>query len=130
MNEYTMMQHLDLPRRSLSYFPYSILNDGDYTADVGGMRPGVTSLPAKADRYRTTQGVLSSDEYNRLSKEFVPKACSEPYRFLCQDWVKYHYDTPQADELYKLEQTHSRLLKDKGAGLTRDDVEALRSQGG
>ena len=73
------------PRRALSYFPYSLLNDGDYTASVGGMAPGVTNLPAKNDRYRTTQGVLSEAEYNRRSREFVPKACLAPYRFLCGD---------------------------------------------
>ncbi|MEX2480486.1 MAG: hypothetical protein WD928_06445 [Gammaproteobacteria bacterium] len=128
MDEYTMMMHTGLPRRALSYFPYSMLNDGDYTAAVDGMRPGVTNLPAKNDRYRTSQGVLIEAEYNRRSREFVPKACQEPYRFLCRDWIKYHYDSPQADELYGFEQANSRLLQGKGAGLTRADIEALRDK--
>jgi len=30
--------------------------------------------------------------------------------------------------MFRLEQQHSRVLKDQGAGLRRDDVEALRSK--
>lgn len=128
MHEYTMMMHTGQPRRALSYFPYSMLHDGDFTESVGGMRPGVTNLPAKNDRYRTSQGVLTQEEYNRRSREFVPRSCQEPYRFLCADWVKYHHDTPLADELFGFEQANSRLLKGKGAGLSRADVEALRNK--
>ena len=128
MHEYTMMQHTGLPRRGLSYIPYSILGDETYVPDVGGMRPGSTTLGAKADRYRTSRGVLSQDEYNKLSREFVPEACQERYRHLCADWVKYHADTPLADELFAIEQKHSRNLKGKGAGLSRADVEALRDK--
>ena len=126
MHDYTMMQHTDLPRRALSYFPYSILSGEDYTADVGPLRPGVSNLPAKVDRYRTTQGVLTAAEYNRRSRAFVPKVCNETFRFLCTDWLKYHYDSPEAAELFKHEQRDSRLLKDQGAGLSRADVETRR----
>ena len=93
------------------------------------MRPGVSNLPPKVDRYRTSQGVMSQEECNRASREFVPDPCNDKFRLLCADWVKYHYDTPLADELFKLEQQHSRLLKGKGAGLTRADIEALRAKG-
>ncbi len=130
MQGYAMMQHTDQPTKALSYFPYSMLGDGDYTRSVGPMRAGASNLPTKNDRYRTTQGVLSLAEYMRRARDFVPEACREPYRFLCADWVKYHYDTPLADALFKIEQQGSRLLKDRGAGLSRDDVEALRSAGG
>jgi hypothetical protein len=129
MHDYTMMQHNDQPTKVLSYIPYSILRDGDYTASVGPLRPGYTNLPPKKDRYRTTQGVLTLEEYNRRSREFVPSTCQDRFRYLCADWVKYHYDTPLADELFRLEQRESRLLKDKGAGLRRADVERLRGQG-
>lgn len=127
MHDYTMMQHTGQPARALSYFPYSILDDGDYTASVGPMRPGTSNLPAKVDRYRTTEGVLGLEEYNRRSREFVPNSCSPRFRYLCADWVKYHYETPLADELFALEQKDSRLLKGKGASLRRDDIERLRS---
>ena len=126
MHDYTMMQHSDQQAKALSYIPYSILADGDYTAGVGPMRPGHSNLSPKNDRYRTTEGVLSLAEYNRRSREFVPSTCQDRYRYLCADWVKYHYDTPLADELFKLDQRASRVLKDKGAGLRRADVERLR----
>jgi len=128
MHDYTMMQHTDLPRRALSYLPYSMLADGDYTRTVGPMRPGISNLPDKLDRYRTSRGVLSIDEYNRLSREFVPRVCDETFRFRCADWVKYHFDTPLAEQLFKFEQRNSRLLKDQGAGLRRADIEALRGK--
>ena len=127
MHDYTMMQHNDIQAKALSYIPYSILNDGDYTASVGAMRPGHSNLPRKNDRYRTSRGVLTLEEYNRRSREFAPTVCLEPYRYLCADWVKYNYDTAQADELFKVEQRLSRVLKDKGAGLRRADVDALSS---
>ncbi|MEM7466102.1 MAG: hypothetical protein AAF387_04390 [Pseudomonadota bacterium] len=126
VNKYHMMQHTGQPARALSFFPYSILNDGEYTASVGDMRPGVSHLPDKEDRYRTSQGVLSLAEYNQRCQAVKPSNFESPYRFLCGDWVKYNYDTPLADELYRLEQRHSRLLKDKGAGLNHADIEALR----
>ncbi len=128
MPDYTMMKHTGAPSRGMSYFPYSILSGEEYTASVGGMRPGSSHLAPKNDRYRTSRGVLSQDEYNRLSREFVPAACSDTNRFLCMDWVKYHYDTPAADALFAIEQAHSRNLKGKGAGLSRADVEALREK--
>ena len=52
--------------------------------------------------------------------------CSEDYRYLCESWLKYHHRAPEADALYRLEQAQSRRLKDRGAGLRRADVEALR----
>ena len=54
--------------------------------------------------------------------------CSERYRHLCETWLKYHADDARAHELYRLEQRHSRKLAGRGAGLTRDDVEALRDR--
>ena len=107
---------------------HSLLVEGGWTRGVGPMRPGVTNLPAKQDRYRTTRGVLTLEEYNRLSREFTPTLCSDAYRFLCADWVKYHYTDPRAEEMFRLEQQHSRLLKDKGAALRREDIESLRGR--
>ncbi len=129
MHGYTMMQHNDQPSRALSYFPYSILNGDEYTPSVGPMRPGHSNLPRKNDRYRTSQGVLSLAEYNRRAREFVPTACNATNRFLCADWMKYHYDTERAEALFKFEQRHSRVLKNQGARLSRSDVEALRARG-
>ncbi|MEM7540429.1 MAG: hypothetical protein AAF384_02465 [Pseudomonadota bacterium] len=126
MHPYTMMQHNDTPAKSLSFIPYSVLSGDDYTPGVGAVRPGANNLPAKQDRYRTSEGVLSIDEFNKRCKAFTPASLKDEYRYLCSDWVKYHYDDPRANDLYKLEQRNSRLLKDKGAGLSRAEIEALR----
>ena len=122
---YEMMPHSNLPKRNYSPVPLSILSDGDYVPTVGNsIAPGITHLPAKVDRYRTTQGVMTQDELNEKVRAFTPKLCTDRYRYLDDAWVKYNYDTPLADELYEIEQSHSRNLKGKGAGLDRDDIEA------
>ncbi|MDN5937817.1 MAG: hypothetical protein L0H83_04075 [Salinisphaera sp.] len=127
-SEYTMMQHSDLPQRIYSPIPYSILKDGDYAPTVGGLAPALTYLDPKEDHYRTSQGMLSVDEYNRRVREHQPAYCDDDHRFLCETWVKYHHETKQADELYQLHQKGSRKLEGTGAGLKRADIEALRQQ--
>ncbi|HPB99561.1 MAG TPA: hypothetical protein PKW66_26800, partial [Polyangiaceae bacterium] len=123
---YEMMPHSNLPKRNYSPIPYSILSDGDYAPTVGDeLGRGVTYLAAKVDRYRTTQGTMTQDELNERVRQFTPKLCTERYRYLDDAWVKYNYDSPLADELYRIEQSDSRNLKDRGARLDRDDVEAL-----
>ncbi|MFT4583051.1 MAG: hypothetical protein ACI8XZ_002809, partial [Gammaproteobacteria bacterium] len=53
LSPYTMMKHSDAPTRLYSLIPYSILADGDFTRTCGAVRPGITYLPDKADRYTT-----------------------------------------------------------------------------
>jgi len=126
MQDYQLMQHSNLPANTYSLIPYSILDDDDYTASCGDLRPGITYLEPKQDRYRTTQGVLTLAEYNRRVKAFTPRLGSARFRNKCESWVKYHYDTPEADEMYRIEQESSRNLAGKGAGLRRADIEILR----
>lgn len=128
-NEYEMMAHTNLPKRNYSPIPYSILTDGDYVPSVGvDVFPGVTYLPEKVDRYRTTQGVMGSAELNKRVRDFTPQLSTERFRHLDDAWVKYNYTTSLADELYRIEQSSSRNLKDRGAGLSRDDVERLSNR--
>jgi hypothetical protein len=124
-SEYTMMQHSSKPQRLYSPIPYSILQAGDYTATCGPVYPGASHLPAKEDRYTTTKGVLTLAQYNRLAREIVPPVAADKYNYLCESWTKYNAGTPLADELYKLEQQDSRLLKGKGSSLRRADIEKL-----
>ena len=126
ISQYSMMKHTDLPRRALSYIPYSILGGEEYTKTVGGMANGSSSLSEKKDVYRTSRGLMAQDEYNEVSRAFVPKVCSENFRYLCSDWIKYNYHTQKADDLFSIEQSSSRLLQGKGAGLTRDDIEEIK----
>jgi len=74
-----------------------------------------------------TAGVLTLADYNRRVKEFTPTLSGPKYRNKCESWLKYHADTPTADEIYRIEQATSRRLKDQGAGLRRVDIDALRT---
>jgi hypothetical protein len=107
--------------------PYSILSGEPYTPSSGPVYPGITFLPEKKDAYNTTRGTITLAEYNTFSQEFTPPALSDKYRFLCDTWVKYHADTPLADEMYRVEQARSRKLKGKGSKLKRADIEKLRA---
>jgi hypothetical protein len=113
---YTMMQYSDRPVRTYTPLPYSVLAGDEYVASCGEPQSGTSHLVPKIDRYRTTQGVLTIDEYNRRARAFTPELCQDKYRFLCETWVKYHHRTPLAQDLYRLEQRQSRTLQGKGAG--------------
>jgi len=128
VNEYTMMQHANAPKRVYTPLSYSLLAGEDYVPHVGGMHPGVSYLPPKADGYRTAQGMLTFAELNRRAQAFTPKVCSEEFRYLDDTWVKYHAETAKAKELYEAEQQLSRKLKGRGAQLRRADIEALRDR--
>jgi len=113
---YQMMQYSDGASRVYTPLPYSVLAGDPYVPGVGPIQNGASHLDPKEDRYRTTAGVLTLEEYNRRAREFKPALCEDRYRFLCETWVKYNYRTPLADDLYRLEQRQSRTMKDKGAG--------------
>ncbi len=127
LNEYMLMQHVDLPRRIYTPIPLSILEDDDYAPTVGGVRPGITYLDQKKDRYCTTEGVLGFQEYNKRVKERDYALDREAARYFCETTVKYNADSEEADQLYKVYQRNSRNLKDKGAMLSRSDIEAIRA---
>ena len=130
LSEYTMMQHSNGPQRLYSLIPYSILQGDDYTPSCGPVYPGTSHLPPKLDRYTTTRGVLTLAQYNKLARQMRPPAVDPRYRQLCETWVKYNSGTPLADELYKVDQAQSCLLKDKGSSLKRADIEKLRTARG
>jgi hypothetical protein len=125
-NEYVMSRYSNANKNMISTLPYSILADGDAAPTVGGMGPGSSSLPAKAGRYTTSRGRLTLEEYNKEAANFRPKITQEPYRYLDEEWVKYHWRSGEADDLYRQSQQHSRSLAGRGAGLRRADIEALR----
>lgn len=124
---YSMSKWADQAGDMWSPVPYSVLSDNEYTLSSGELADGWTSLEPKRGDYLTTQGKLSLEEYNRRTREFTPSLCQEPYRFLDDAWVRTHADTPLADELYKLEQRHSRNLVGRGAGVTRAEINQIRA---
>jgi hypothetical protein len=115
LSPFSMMQHSNRPGRVFTPLPYSVLAGEDYVASSGGIVRGSSLLDPKVDRYRTTRGVFTLAEYNRRAAAFTPEVCAEPYRYLCETWVKYHGDHPLCDALYRLEQKQSRTLRERGA---------------
>jgi hypothetical protein len=124
-NEYTMGQHHNAPKRMYSPIPYGILSTGDYTRSSGPMYPG-SSLFTKTGRWRTSRGLLTQDEYNAAVRAFTPTACSTEYRFIDDYWIKYHAPEASAQALYRHTQSTSRRLRNRGAGLKRADIDAVR----
>lgn len=117
---FTMMKLADRAVGMLTSLPYSVLAGEDYVPSCGPIQPGSTLLEPKQDRYRTSRGTLTLAEYNRLTREFIPAECEEPYRFLCETWVKYNAGSPEADELYRLAQRGSRTLEGRGCSMETD----------
>lgn len=121
-NEYTMARYSGLNQNTLTGIPYSVLADDDYAPTVGDALSGSSSLEVKTGLWTTSAGRLELDEYNRRAREFRPGVLHEPYRFLDEEWVKWHSTDPRADALYRLGQAGSRHLADRGAGLRRADL--------
>jgi hypothetical protein len=120
-SDYHMARYSDARGNMWSTIPYSVLVDDEWTSTVGPFAPGSTSLPPKTAKYTTTRGKLDQDEANRLAREFQPSWW--PLRHYDDDaWVKHHADDPRADELYRAAQRTSITLRDRGAGLTQDDL--------
>jgi len=128
LHDYAMMMHNDRPCRYISHIPYDVLNG------VGGGRlepiaGGVSHLPEKVDRYITSAGALSLADYNARAQTFLPAQMAEPYRFICDTSARWSPDSADVHALYRLEQENSPLLRGRGAGLTRAEIEALRETG-
>ena len=125
LHDYAMMQHNNQPSRYISHIPYSVLNRTDQTA-IAPMTGGVSHFSEKIDRYVTSAGAMSLEEYNAKAQQFRPTQMTDEYRFLCDTSVRYHPESEAALSLYTLEQEQSQLLSGKGTGLTRSDIENLR----
>lgn len=128
VNEYTMSQHNNAPKRMYTPIPYGILQTGEYTTTSGPLYPGDTVLRKKTGKWRTSRGMLTQDEYNAAVRDFTPAACTEKFRYVDDFWIKYNSDTPIAGELYRMAQSHSRHLQGQGAGLKRADIARLNGR--
>ena len=92
--------------------PASVLNDGDYTLRVnpeGTSSSGTWSLPRKTGAYTFLSGRLSQDEMNAQARAFSSPLFEAPWDQLDERSVKWAWETPEADGLYRHAQEHSRL---------------------
>lgn len=126
VNRYAMGKWSDQAFHMQQTIPYSVLIDDEYTPSAGTFEPGNTSLPDKTGPYQTTRGKMTLEEVNAAAREFTPKASTEPFKFFDDQWIKYNFDRPEADELYQHAQRESRKLSGKGAGLTASDIKEIR----
>lgn len=114
--------------------PASVLRDHDYSRRVnpGGLSDskGPNSLRVKDGAWLTSRGRLSQDEYNEAARSARPALVQEPWVHLDDAWVKYHWQSSEADELYKRSQASSRLLSGRGAALRRADLNEIRQAAG
>jgi hypothetical protein len=122
---HAMMQHNNQPVRYISHLPFTVV-DGAGQAMPREIAPGVSSQPDKEGGYTTTVGKLALADYNARAQAFRPAQMERRFALLNDTWIKWNAGDPLADELYRLEQAGSRMIKDRGAGLTADAIEALR----
>ncbi len=122
------------PARSAVPVPAHVLNGHDYSLRVNpnGLADvrGSSNLPAKTGGYTFVQGRLAEDEMNRAARAYDSPLLRPPWRYVDEQTVKYHYQDPEVDALYRYTQETSRLLRDRGASLVRGDIERIRTEAG
>jgi len=78
--------------------PYSVLADDNWTAGVGPIGPGSSSLPAKTAKWTTTQGKLTQEECNAAAQAF--HSAKYDLRYYDDDvWAKNNPDAEQTTAL-------------------------------
>jgi hypothetical protein len=126
----------DLPRagRARPLVPAYVLDDHDYPRRVspGGFADvkGTSSLPAKTGHYTFNRGRLSEDEMNRAAREYASPLLEPPWRNIDDATVKYRWEHPEVDALYRYTQERSRLLHGRGSALVRADLDRVRAEAG
>ena len=125
---------LPAPGRGAQMIPAHVLTDHDYPRRVNpnGLADskGTSSLPAKTGSYNTTAGKLSQDELNAAARAFSSPLIDGPWRNFDWQTVKWHYGDGEVDAMYRYTQETSRLLRDRGASLVRDDLDEIRRSAG
>ncbi len=129
-NSYAMNKWSNQPSDMWSAIPYSVLQGNEWTSSVGPIRGGSSSHHAKTAKYTTTRGKLTQAECNAAARGFTADTVAAGSKYYDDAWLKYNYSSPEADALYKATQQNSPLLRGKGAGLTRAEIDAIRIAGG
>lgn len=122
------------PGRNAALVPATVLSDDDYPRRVNprGLESarGHSLLPAKTGRYTLAAGRLTMDEMNRRAREFSSPVTDGEWRYLDEAAVRFGWRDPAVEALYRHTQANSRLLRNRGAGLRREDIEAIRAAAG
>jgi hypothetical protein len=125
---------LPAPGRNANLVPATVLGDHDYPRRVNpnGLADvrGTSSLPAKSTPYTFGCGKLSEAEMTERARAFGSPLQQAPWRHIDEQTVKYHWQDPEVDALYRYTQERSRLLHDRGSALRRADIDAIRTDAG
>lgn len=126
----------DLPQsgRTREFVPASVLSDHGYSRRVNpdgfDSISGDRKLPQKTAGFTTSKGSLSQDEMNQAARDFSTPLLEEPWRNLDDAAVKWSWQDPATNDLYRYTQEGSRLIEGRGAGLLREDIAEIRTAAG
>ena len=84
----------------------------------------------KSSTYQYIDGRYTQDELNAKARSYTSPLLVAPWRNLDDATVKYGYEDPDVDALYRYTQEHSRLLKDRGSAIVRADIDRIRTEAG
>jgi hypothetical protein len=122
------------PGRGAHMIPGRVLSDHDYSRRVNpnGLADckGTNNLPPKTSTYSTSQGRLTQDEMNAAARAFSSPLVNGQWRNFDAYTVKYHWQDPEVDAMYRHTQELSRLLHDRGAAVVRNDIDGVRRNAG
>jgi hypothetical protein len=126
----------ELPGPGRNAFPVSshVLSDDDYSRRVNpnGLADcrGTSSLPAKTALFATTRGRLTEDELNATARSLRSPLYEAPWVHFDEQWVKWHWQDPEVDRMYRYGQERSRLIAGQGSAMRRADISRLRDDAG
>jgi len=125
---------LPVPGRDGHLVPADVLRDHDYSRRVNPNGFADCSftrvLPEKTGAYTFACGRLTEDELNERAREFSSPLLEEPWRWFDEQAVKWRWEDPEIDAMYRYGQERSRLLRDRGSSLRRSDIDAVRAAAG
>jgi hypothetical protein len=67
---------------------------------------------------------------NQRARTFSSPLLEAPWRHLDEQAVKWRWEEPEVDAMYRYAHEHSRLLRDQGSSLRRADLDAARRAAG
>jgi hypothetical protein len=121
------------PGRNATLVPATVLDDDDYPRRVNpnglANATGASMLPQKSAPYSFAVGKLSMEEMNRRAREFS-SPLTDDWRHLDEAAVRFGWQGAEVDGLYRHSQSSSRLLRGRGAGIRRADIDRIRAEAG
>lgn len=122
---------LPKPGRVAQLVPSFVLIDHDYSRRSSENATSTRSdFLRKQGTYQFLEGRLTQDELNAKARNYSSPLLESPWRHFDDASVKFGYQDPDVDAMYKYTQEHSRLLKGQGSTLVRADIERIRREAG